>query len=281
MLKKFKNISIALCALALVCSTVYAVTYKVPAAKSNMSLNTNQNIDPNITGNKMTIGNYYVYTPANYSNATTSQGIQQGGVVELVIDYCDNMYPVIEDVKKIALNLFKNIPSTTQIGLRVFGQGGFLRTSTFVLPFAHYSGNEFYTALSRYKTGLGVCPVLNGMGEAVMDLAAYNSNVRKKIIIITDGEEISRCHCDPCKYVKDLAKIRQDFVIDVILTSNNAIDKYACAANTTGGTLYQSDSFDESSLGDVLMQSIQNKPPLQMKPSQQTQNEQRYEYVSD
>ena len=197
MLKKFKKVSIALCALALVCSTVYAVTYKVPAAKSN----TSQNIDPNITRNKITIGNYNIYTPTNYSNASANQGIQQDGVVELVIDYSGSMSNIIEDVKKIALNLFKNIPSTTKIGLRVFGQSGGINpyegekikscptekttgpntNTTLVLPLAHYSSTDFYKGLNRYRTSLGGCPVILGMDLAVeKDLAAYNSNVLKK-----------------------------------------------------------------------------------------------------
>lgn len=298
MFKKIKNILIVLCVLALVCSAVYAVTYKVPAAKSNTSSNTNQNIDPNITGNKITIGNYNVYTPANYSNTSANQGIQQGGVVELVIDYSGSMSDIIEDVKKIALNHFNNIPSTTKIGLRVIGQSGGINEyegqainqcpgldisgscskTTLVLPFAHYSSTDFYKGLNRYKTGWWGSPIIYGLYLALeKDLATYKFGVPKKIILITDGGETC---CDKIyEYVPRFHG--RDAVVDVILTSSDDISTYAFIANRTGGILYQSDSFDESSLGDVLMQSIQNKPPQQTEPLQQTQKEQRYEYVSD
>ena len=311
MLKKIKKVSTALCTLALVCSAVYAVTYKVPSTSSTGTTNT-------------TTQNYNVYTPANYSNASTvNQGIEQGSIVEIVVDYSGSMSSTIEQVKQIVLNFFQYLPKTTQIGLRVFGQDGGVNpyaninakykvikksgsmytiakemallclgntsdgcfNTTLVLPLASYNGVQFYSGMNRYGTG-GSTPLTYGLYLAIeKDLAAYKNATTKKVILITDGGE--NCGGNPCDYVKNLVKTRNDVVIDVILVGNYDISTFACVANQTGGKLYQKDSFDYNSLGSVLMQSIQTTPSVsvptqtQQNTYQQTQKEQSYEYIPD
>ena len=313
MLKKIKNVSIVLCVLVLVCSAVYAVTYKVPATSSSSAGTTNT-----------TTQNYNVYTPTNYSNSSTvNQGIQQGSIIEIVVDYSGSMSSTIEQVKQIVLNFFPYIPQTTQIGLRLFGQkggvnpyadinakykvikkGGSMYTiakemaqlclgntsngcsnTTLVLPLANYNSAQFYSAMNLYGTG-GSTPLTYGLYLAAeKDLAPYKAAATKKIILITDGGE--NCGGDPCAYVQKLVKTRRDIIIDVILTTQDYTGKFACVANTTGGTLYQNGAFNYNSLSQVLMQSIQSTPSVsiptqtQQNTYQQTQKEQSYEYIPD
>lgn len=283
-----KNTSLALMVSIIICSAVCAATYKIPSksnTKTNYSNSTTQS------------QNYNVYTPSNYTNPTTvNNGVQQGSIVEIVIDYSGSMATSIEQVKQTVLKFFPYLPSSTKIGLRVFGQEGgvnpyatsnikvnVLKRATnvyklvrqtkepcigntsgvcsqtvMVLPVGNYSNVEFFKAMYAYQTGSST-PLVYGLSLAVeKDLAPFQSVAKKKIILITDGGE--NCGGDPCAYVKKLMQTRKDIVIDVILTSYTDAKTYACVANETGGKLYQNGIFDFNSLSNDLMQSIQTSP---------------------
>lgn len=293
----------------LVCTTVYAKTYKIsPTTKPAAS------------------GNYNVYTPNNYTPAQVQQGTGVGGIVEFVMDYSGSMSSVIDETKYLVRSLYPAIPAGTKVGLRVFGQSGGYNPYTYtpetyqniaktgskykinvilqgqdcvgsttescsntvqVLPVGQYDGNTFYQGMEKYPTG-GATPLVFGLYLAVnKDLANFPAASAKKIILITDGGE--NCGGDPCEFAKKLVQERSDIIIDVILTSGTLRD-FACLANETGGKIYNLNSNDITNgiFSSILLQSIQSAPqvpntetPSVQTPSNNNSTGSSYEYVPD
>ncbi len=302
--KKILNL---LLASILVCTAVYAKSYKI-TPKTNSASGSN----------------YNVYTPTTYTPQNTQNDVGVGGIVEIVMDYSGSMSTTIDQAKDAVRRFYPNIPSGTKVGLRVFGQTGGFNPYTYVnselqkiikntagvykiltkqqydcvgdttgrcsntvqvLPVGLYNGSTFYQGMDKYPTG-GATPLVYGLHLAITkDLAGFPATSKKKIILITDGGE--NCGGNPCEFVKQLTQTRSDIIIDVIIIGGDM--SYKCLADTTGGKYY---SFRDPDLYNgtfetVLLDSINTAPQVPNKetPQQTTPNSgnsgNNYEYIPE
>lgn len=288
----------------LVSTAVFAKTYKIA---------------PN-TQQPATSGTYSVYTPNTYTPTQVQNGVNNGGIIEFVMDYSGSMTSTISAAKDAVQKFYPMIPNGTKIGLRLFGQQGGYNPYTYTpttsqtiksssgnkykveikkdcvgnatgecsstvqaLPVGYYTGSTFYEALNKYYTG-GSTPLVFGLYLAVnKDFANFPKTSTKKIILITDGGE--NCGGDPCEFARKLAAERSDIIIDVILVDSFS-QKFACLADATGGKFYNSyDSF-MGDLSSIILHSISTTPlvPNEEAPRQTTSTPQKgnsYEYIPD
>lgn len=309
-----KRTIIMLLALTLVCSAVYAKTYKISPQKNQSQ--------------QGQTASYNVYTPSTYTSQQVQNGVEYGGIIEFVIDFSGSMSSVIDKAKYTVQHLYPSIPSGTKVGLRVFGQNGGINPYTYeapvinkiakaggkykisvkqqydcvgntkggcsntiqVLPVGLYNGNVFYQAMSSQRLG-GSTPLVFGLHLAVTkDLANFPATSKKKIILITDGGE--NCSGDPCAFARKIAQERPDIIIDVIVIGGG--DSMACLANETNGRFYKfsqkdfyNGSFDYIFMS-TLMQSIQTAPQVPNKETPNTEqqttqpaNGNKYENIPD
>lgn len=170
-----------------------------------------------------TQNSYSVYTPTSYNATTQTSQIQY---IDLVMDYSGSMSRWIEQAKRTMSSIIAQIPSTTKVGLRVFGQdNSSLNTAPQmgtvtgtkkvngkiqVIAKSNRQNNSFngctatskMVALSQANASSliagmnlaqigGSTPMVYGMQQAVAeDFAGYDRTSPKKLILVTDGEKI-------------------------------------------------------------------------------------------
>lgn len=191
--------------------------------------------------------NYNVYTPTVYkqSNLVQSGVGVKGDVIELVVDYSGSMEYWIGLAKSTLQSILPKISNQTNVGLRVFGQS----TNQFfiadvmtsckasrLVSFPRPSNSaSVLSALNSTKIG-SATPLTFALERTVyQDFAPYPLNVKKKIVLVTDGEDT--CNGDPCAFVRKLSASRSDITIDVIIV--NGSDNLRCLADSTGGKYYK------------------------------------------
>ena len=212
------------------------------------------------------------YTAANYVNNNVVNE-NQVGMIEIVMDFSGSMSNWITVAKRSMTAIVAQIPSSTQIGFRVFGHDsdGSNPTSIHTLQDVKKivkNGNKFTVVTERSPLGTtrGACSatkqvapiiaansnsILYGMNSvdiggatplvyaldraAYQDFANYDTTTPKKIVLITDGGE--NCGGDPCAFARALMRKRSDIHIDVVLVSSYS-KSLSCLASTTGGHLY-------------------------------------------
>ena len=246
------------------------------------------------------------YTAANYVNNNVVNE-NQVGMIEIVMDFSGSMSNWITVAKRSMTAIVAQIPSSTQIGFRVFGHDsdGSNPTSIHTLQDVKKivkNGNKFTVVTERSPLGTtrGACSatkqvapiiaansnsILYGMNSvdiggatplvyaldraAYQDFANYDTTTPKKIVLITDGGE--NCGGDPCAFARALMRKRSDIHIDVVLVSSYS-KSLSCLASTTGGHLYNVDN-----LGDfTTTMTKQSKPATQQEIKQQS-----YEFIAD
>ena len=254
---------------------------------------------------------YSVYTPTSYNAQAQTSQVQY---IDLVMDYSGSMSRWIEQAKRTMSSIIAQIPSSTKVGLRVFGQGvtgpnlapqmgtvtgtkkvnGKIQVSaqTAVHPSAfsgdgctatqkmvaltQASASSLIAGMNLAQIG-GSTPMVYGMQRAVAeDFGGFDRSAPKKLILITDGGE--NCGGDPCKFAKDLMRQRSDIHIDVILVDSGS-SRLSCLASTTGGHMYKVD--DVSKFSTVLTQSMQAQPTTSTTTKTTTPKQQQYEYYKD
>ena len=220
-----------------------------------------------------------VYKPANYIQNRIVQNTSND-IVEIVIDYSGSMRNWITKAQETMRQILPQIPSNTQVGLRVFGQKmnkQVLNSNNLFKNIAHDLGGAVGTigntcsATSQLVSVSSVNPSLlvSSMNSAKIgsstpltlaleetiykDFANKNSLNKKKIILITDGGE--SCGRNPCSFIRQVVQTRNDIQIDVIMI--NGSNELRCLADATGGNFYNAGSsykFDsalESSLKNI------------------------------
>lgn len=191
--------------------------------------------------------NYNVYSPKVYkqSNLVQSNIGQKGDVIELVVDYSSSMTHWIGLAKSTLQTILPKVSANTNVGLRVFGQGSgnFFVVDMFnackatkLISFPR-SSNTSSVISGLYSTKIGAAtPLTYALDRTVyQDFSAFPKTVKKKIVLVTDGEET--CQRDPCAFVRELASSRSDIVIDVIIV--NGSDNLRCLADATHGKYYK------------------------------------------
>lgn len=208
--------------------------------------------------------NYTVYKPAPYvQNSVVSQS--KSDVIELVMDYSGSMSSWINLAQNTMQSILPQIPSTTRVGLRVFGQNMPVQSKTInsnnllvnigevligsigsfsvnscqateqIVPLSSVNPSSLVSAMKTAAIG-GSTPLTLALEKTVYsDFAGLDINTKKKIILISDGAE--NCGGNACSFVRNLAATRKDIQIDVILVGSSS-NRLKCLSDATGGKFY-------------------------------------------
>ena len=261
---------------------------------------------------------YNNYSSGQYVSNNTVNA-QPAGIIDIVMDFSGSMSSTVQVAKATMASVVSQIPPSTQIGLRVFGQGDFVQAPKMadvktVSKNTNDSGKTVYKLKTKYKPsistggGMGcqatalVTPIgsananalISGMNSVelggstpmvlALQQAAYSdlaarSSVQKKIVLITDGGE--NCGGDPCAFASTLMATRRDISIDVVLVSTSS-RRLQCLATTTGGRVYNLSNANE--FARVLTQTINTPPgqnPTYNQYTPQEEPQQNYEFLGE
>ncbi len=300
-MKKF----LILTAITVLCAGVCAAaTYKI---KNNGTV-----VKPSGTTQST---NYYNNYSAGQYVANNTVNSQPASVIDIVMDFSGSMSGVVDIARRTMSSVVAQIPSSTSIGFRVFGQGDFVQTakigkvqsvnktknnaggsvyklstgkhqsngifgngtgcraSALVTPIASANASSLISGMNSVELG-GSTPMVYALEQAAYsDLSAISRDIKKKIVLITDGGE--NCGGDPCAFAKTLMATRRDISVDVVLVSTNS-KRLQCLANTTGGKVYNLSNVNQFST--VLTQSI-NSPSKDV--PREEENQQQYEFIEE
>ena len=204
-------------------------------------------------------GGNYQYSQYNENGQYEIQQRNPDDEVLFIVDFSGSMNHKMGYSPKayLAIDALNAIVRETQgsakIGLRIFGvtdkptmrqtsQGlmfnkeNICTASNLILPIARYNGNNIADSLSRINPQGGT-PIGYALRQAVQNDFSYGPHL-KHIILITDGDE--NCGDDPCMFIRNLMRTRNDFRIDVIgiTVDNNAYSRLGCIANAGHGNYY-------------------------------------------
>ena len=285
-----------------------AATYTI---KTNTSGQTTIK-SPSKTQTTTTTTNYYNnYNASQYVQNNTVNS-SYAGIIDIVMDFSGSMSDVVHVANNTMANVVAQISPSTQLGLRVFGQGNDINTKTLakvqkvqkttnnegktvykmqigrhtsssdsckatklVTPIAQANASALISGIQSVELG-GATPMVYALEQAAYsDLGKYSRDVPKKIILVTDGGE--NCGGDPCAFAKTLMSQRRDIQIDVVLVSSYS-KRLNCLASTTGGRIYNLSNIHQFS--NVMSQSINNQPNTNVTPIENN-NGQGYEFDND
>ena len=282
--------------------TAFAAKYKVNT--SGVVKNNGKVVSPVIN----TANPYNVYNAQNYVSSNTVNA-NSVSTIELVMDYSGSMSNWIEQAKQAMGQIISQIPSSTNVGFRVFGHdnfganpnnnatlatvkkvvkkngkykvmtqsdttigstSGYCSATSQVAPIMKANSGNILNGMNSVSVG-GATPLVYALDRAVnQDFAGLDKSYSKKIVLVTDGGE--NCGGDPCAFAKKLMSQRNDVHIDVVLVSG-WFSKLSCLADTTGGKMYKVNNL--SNFSTVLTQSMTTPPkeiPVQT---------QQYEYLGN
>ena len=288
------------------CCCAFAAKYTVNTSGVVKSQNGNVISSPANAVNQNYFNNY---NAQNYINNETVN-LEPVGIIEIVMDYSGSMASWIGVAKRSMAAIVSQIPASTNIGFRVFGNDDYgnepVKTIGEVKQIVMKKGNKFSVVTKSSPVGstTGVCratkqvtavssantiALLNGMNSvniggatplvyaldraAYQDFSTFDKTSSKKIVLITDGGE--NCGGDPCEFARQLMAKRNDIHIDVVLVSSSS-KALTCLANTTGGHFYNINNLSDFST--VMTNSIQSKPDI-VPSTNNSNNEQYYEFV--
>ena len=245
-----------------------------------------------------------VYTPNVYIENKVAKTIQED--IEFLIDYSGSMRQWITQAQKTIVAILPQIPQSTRVGMRVFGQkmkNGGIKSNNLIENVAHnlkgvvsfndrcyateqivsissINSNSLISAMNNAQIG-SATPLTFALQQTVYADFKYNTNYKKRVILISDGGE--SCGGDPCAFVRRLAKERNDIQIDVIMI--NGLNKFKCLAEATNGNFYNVHSFNsfdkalKNSIMDTSAQSAQNN--LEQEQPPHSQGVYRYQFISE
>ena len=225
--------------------------------------------------------NYQVYQAKPYTQNEIVQKSQYE-VIEIILDYSGSMRNWINAAKSAMQNILPQIPQDTRVGLRVFGQkqnnstdvnsnnlfininhvlGSAMRAvgsntcsaTQQVVPISKINIPLLTSEVNAVEIG-SATPLTLALERTVYnDFASIPLTQKKKIILITDGEE--SCGKNPCAFVRNLVRTRTDIQIDVIMI--NGGNKLQCLTNATNGKFYQVDSYQN--FGAAFSEALDSK----------------------
>ena len=232
---------------------------------------------------------YNNYNAGSYVSSNTVNKVSVGAI-EIVMDFSGSMTDWVMVAKQTMSGIVSQIPQNTLVGFRVFGHGGDITAepqlaqvtgvtkstkngkTTYKINTNEVTKSSSFMGCSATKqvtpvSTLNTYSLLNGMNSVALggstplvlalkqaannDFSALSSDVKKKIVLITDGGE--NCGGDPCAFAKSLMAQRSDIHIDVVLVSSNS-RALKCLSSTTGGKFYHANSYYDFS--NVVVQSM-------------------------
>lgn len=301
-----KKIIITMILIALCTSVGIAATYTIKSGGTIVRPKT------------QTTNVYNNYSSGQYV-ANNTVNAQPAGIIDIVMDFSGSMSDTVQIAKATMSSVVAQIPSSTQIGFRVFGQGDFVQAPKMadvksVSKTTNEAGKTVYKLKTKYKptsafgggsgcqatalvtpiasananaliSGMnsvelgGSTPMVLALQQAAYSDLATRSTTKKKIVLITDGGE--NCGGDPCAFASTLMATRRDISIDVVLVSTSS-RRLQCLATTTGGRVYNLSNAHE--FARVLTQTINTPPgqsPSQPQYTQPEEQQQNYEYIGE
>ena len=243
---------------------------------------------------------YSVYSASQYVNSVAPQTASIG-VIDIVMDYSGSMSNCINAAKRAMSSIVAQIPSTTNLGFRVFGHDfngsnpnnnatlakvkqivkqangkytvqtkqspvgnhmGYCAATQVVTPISKANADSLLRGMNSANVG-GATPLVYALDRAVEEDFKNFPSQAKKIILITDGGE--NCGGNPCAYAEELAKSHPEIHIDVVLVEGH-FSGLNCLANKTGGKVYNLHNLSDFS--NVIQESI-NSPVETSSPMQQ------------
>lgn len=150
-----------------------------------------------------------------------------------------------------AKNVLLNISPEKKIGLRTIGvtmdsdltalsnlfqnPAYFCQSTTLLAPIASNNKNNIRKVLNTI-TPLGSTPLTYSIDTAINN--DFNNNAFKHIILITDGGE--SCDANPCEYIRNTMKTRNDIRIDIIAigVNDNDLTDLECLSGRTSGKIF-------------------------------------------
>jgi len=189
---------------------------------------------------------YEVYNSDNYNYKSDSSNIL------FILDFSNSMGEYLNHNKKSNLlkdtiyRILTQIPSDTNVGLRVYGHNCNLlaynacRSSELLVPIGN-NKEEINNTLLKLRPR-GMTPITYSLKQAEKkDFNTIDGN--KHIILLTDGGE--NCDESPCEYSIELVKKRRDIKIDVIafgVQNSDDLAQLRCTADVTGGKFLQANT---------------------------------------
>ena len=293
---------------ALFTGVCIAATYTI---KTNNSGQTTVK-SPTKTQTTTTTTNYYNnYNASQYVQNNTVNSTY-AGIIDIVMDFSGSMSDVVQVANNTMANVVAQISPSTQLGLRVFGQGNSIKSSNLaqvqkvqkatnkegktvykmqigrhtsnsdsckatklVTPIAQANASALINGIQSVELG-GATPMVYALEQAAYsDLGKYSRDIPKKIILVTDGGE--NCGGDPCAFAKTLMSQRRDIQVDVVLVSTYS-KRLNCLATVTGGRVYNLSNIHQFS--NVMSQSINDQPNTNVTPIENN-NGQGYEFYNE
>ncbi len=304
-----KKILWAVVLMSFISLSAFAAKYKVNTSGTVTS--SGKKVQSSLQTSTQNLYNNYQAQPYIAAHQAIKNGI---GTIDIVMDYSGSMSVWIDAAKRYMSAIISQLPATTKVGFRVFGNDRGNNPYTPVLgkvksivqkngKYKVKAGNESYLgstsgscsatsqiakvaqgnaqtlagSMNSIKIG-GSTPLTLALEQAVnMDFALMSQDYPKKIILITDGGE--NCGGDPCAFAKNLVKKRNDIIIDVVLVSSNSRE-LKCLSDITKGKFYN--PIDVPGFVDVIQNSMEgndNIPAVQ--PQKPEEPKQQYEFVKD
>ena len=201
---------------------------------------------------------YNNYNAGSYVSSNTVNKVSVGAI-EIVMDFSGSMTDWVMVAKQTMGGIVSQIPQNTLVGFRVFGHGGDITNepqlaqisgvtkttkngkTTYKLNTNEITKGSSFMGCNATKQVTPVSPLnayslLSGMNSVALggstplvlalkqaannDFSGLSTDVKKKIVLITDGGE--NCGGDPCAFAKTLMAQRSDIHIDVVLVSSNS-----------------------------------------------------------
>ena len=262
--------------------------------------------------------NYNTYSSGQYVSSNTVNS-SYAEVIDIVMDFSGSMSDVVNVAKATMSSVVAQIPPSTQVGFRVFGQGDFVEQpklgevkkvekttnskgkTVYKLNIGKHKSSGFFGGSGCRATHLvtpissananaliagmnsvelgGSTPMVYALEEAVKSDLSKYSRDIPKKIVLITDGG-ENCGGDACSFAKTLMATRRDIQVDVVLVSSSS-SKLRCLAQTTGGKVYNLSNVRD--FAKVLSTSI-NTPVNQNQTPIDTQEQnqgQNYEYIEE
>jgi len=288
-----KRLFLILCLISICSVAALGAKYKVntggQVTSPTGSVQNNSNVLQPAQQVPTVYSNYYHQTYVNNNQVNANPT----GIINIVMDYSGSMTYWIEVAKRSMTSIVSQLPQTTKIGFRVFGNdsgnnpyspvlnkvkcvtknkkgkyvvatqtspylgntSGSCSATSQIVPVTQYNAMNLLNGMNSVKVG-GSTPLTLALEQTVnIDFAKLDQTTPKKIVLITDGGE--NCGGDPCAFAQQLVSQRKDIAIDVVLVSSNS-KELVCLANLTGGKFYNTNDF--SGFVNVMQESVNSAP---------------------
>lgn len=245
-------------------------------------------------------GRYKYNQYGSMPNSSYYSGMEEEEIL-LIVDFSESMNKSFGMSSRYihaidAINqIIRELPSSTRIGLRVFGVStqtlnGFgvnlnknyskeelCSATKLVIPISSNNTSNISNTLSSF-TPNGVTPIGYSLRQAIKNDFNIPSSL-KHIILVTDGRE--NCGDDPCQYIKRVMSTRNDIKIDVIgiTIDENAYSQLACIANNANGKYFDVKNPQDMKL--TFKSAFSNIPPKYSQPEEKLKTELQNTKVND